>query len=172
MRVAVWGHRQLDEATASEVDQAIRQHLATVDRLVGLTCLADGADRIFAKAVLEAGGQLRVVVPAEGHREQMPATSRHGYDALLRRAIDVVNLRFGEPSAEAYLAAARHMLERADQLVAVWNRKAADTEGGPVDVIREAVWRRVPVKVIWPADSAASFRHRDAAIGSGDAERS
>lgn len=158
MRVAVCGHRRLDGPTADGVDQALREHLATVDRLVGISCLTDGAEQIFANAVLEAGGQLLVVVPSDGHRENLPPSARQDYDALVRRAFDVVSLRFGEPTAEAYLAAARHMLERADQLVAVWDRRSADTAGGPVDVIREAIRRRIPVKVIWPSRPAVPSR--------------
>lgn len=150
MRVAVCGHRQLDGSIADDVEEALRRHLATVDRLVGISSLSEGAEQIFAHAVLDAGGQLLVVVPAERHRERLPPASRPDYDSLMRRAFDVVQLRFGKPTAAAHLAAARHMLERADQLVAVWNGQVDDVDGGPVDVIREALGRRIPVKVIWP----------------------
>ncbi|MBB5790365.1 hypothetical protein [Jiangella mangrovi] len=150
MRVAVCGHRRLDGSVADDVDEALRQHLSTVDRLVGISSLSEGAEQIFAHAVLDTGGRLLVVVPAEGHRDALPPSCRAGYDSLVRRALDVVSLRFDAPTAQARLAAARHMLERADQLVAIWDRQAADVDGGPVDVIREAIWRRIPVKVIWP----------------------
>ncbi|WP_152691159.1 hypothetical protein [Jiangella alkaliphila] len=153
MRVAVTGHRSLDEVTASLISHAIRKHLATIDRLVGISCLTEGADRLFARAVLDVGGRLVIVVPSARHRDLLPVSSLYDYDALLNRAFDVVRLRFDESDPEALLAASRHMLERADELVAVWNGRPACRLGGPADVVREALRLRVTVKVIWPASA-------------------
>jgi hypothetical protein len=50
--------------------------------VTGLSCLADGADQIFARAVTNLGGTLEVVVPATGYRAGLPAQSHPGYDAL------------------------------------------------------------------------------------------
>ncbi|MDM4719304.1 hypothetical protein QTQ03_06720 [Micromonospora sp. WMMA1363] len=41
--------------------------------LIGLSCLADGADQLFAAAVLEHGGSLEVVAPATEYRDGLPA---------------------------------------------------------------------------------------------------
>ena len=41
--------------------------------LVGLSGLADGADTLFARAVLDADGSLTVIVPATQYREGLPA---------------------------------------------------------------------------------------------------
>jgi hypothetical protein len=61
MHIAITGHRGLPAATERLVDHAIRDQLARDSNgtdLVGISCLADGADQIFARAVLDAGGQL------------------------------------------------------------------------------------------------------------------
>jgi hypothetical protein len=39
----------------------------------GVSMLADGPDSIFAEEILDHGGQLEVVVPAERYREGLPA---------------------------------------------------------------------------------------------------
>ncbi len=39
------------------------------DGLTGITCLAKSADQIFARAVLDLGGTLVVVLPAADYRE-------------------------------------------------------------------------------------------------------
>ncbi|WP_198036876.1 hypothetical protein [Nocardia sp. BMG51109] len=64
-RIAITGHRGLPSATTELVDKALRSELAerTDDELVGSSCLADGADALFARAVLDARGSLVVVVP-------------------------------------------------------------------------------------------------------------
>ncbi|MGW4406713.1 hypothetical protein ACWEJ6_21985 [Nonomuraea sp. NPDC004702] len=59
VRVAVSGHRGLPGETAALVDQAIREALVEyLPGLSGLSCLADGADQIFARAVLDLDGVL------------------------------------------------------------------------------------------------------------------
>ncbi|MHA6619887.1 hypothetical protein [Pseudonocardia sp. DLS-67] len=44
----------------------------------------DRNGRIFARAVLDAGGSLAVVVPAAEYRESLPADHHPVYDALIR----------------------------------------------------------------------------------------
>src|SRR5215472_4033900 len=75
MRIAITGHRGLPAATERLVDKAIRDQLArdaADDHLVGISNLADGADQIFARAVLDAGGQLEAIVPAVQYRDGLP----------------------------------------------------------------------------------------------------
>jgi hypothetical protein len=71
MRVAITGHRGLPAATETLVDQAIRKQLATLagPQLAGVSNLADGADQLFAQAVLDVGGQLEAIVPARRDTE-------------------------------------------------------------------------------------------------------
>jgi hypothetical protein len=56
------------------VDAALREPLTgyAADEPVGLTLLADGADQIFARVVLELGDALHVVVPSRDYREGLP----------------------------------------------------------------------------------------------------
>lgn len=71
VRIAITGHRGLPADTVRLVDDAVRSALAEHDaeRLTGISCLADGADQIFARAVVDLGGALEVVVPARRYRE-------------------------------------------------------------------------------------------------------
>lgn len=152
MRIAVTGHRGLDPATTQLVDDAIRGRLAQVgaDELAGISCLADGADQLFARAVLDAGGRLAAVVPAAEYRAGLPIESRKAYDALLAEAAEVHRLEFTESDPEAHMAASRHLLRHADLLYAVWDGRPARGWGGTADVVREARELGLPVEVIWP----------------------
>ncbi|GAB3762805.1 hypothetical protein [Microlunatus parietis] len=86
MRIAITGHRGLSPETSRLVDQAIRAELDQVaaDHLVGISGLADGADQLFARAVLDAGGQLQVIVPAKRYREGLPTSSSSLASAVCR----------------------------------------------------------------------------------------
>ena len=153
MRIAITGHRGLPAATERLVDQAIRDQLASdaaSDHLIGLSNLADGADQIFARAVLDAGGRLEVVIPAAQYRDGLPEFAHAGYDSLLSAASTVIRLGYIESTEEAHMAASEAMLARADQLYAVWDGKPARGYGGTADVVAEAEKRGIPVTIIWP----------------------
>jgi hypothetical protein len=152
MRIAITGHRQLPAATEQLVDRAIREQLAASDSasLIGVTSLADGADQLFAQAVLDAGGQLEVIVPAAEYRAGLPASSHASYDFLIARAVKVDQLGYVASTEEAHMEASRAMLGRADRLFAVWDGEPARGYGGTADVVAEARTRGLPVSVIWP----------------------
>jgi hypothetical protein len=152
MRIAVTGHRGLPPDTERLVDQAIRQQLAayTGRDLVGVSNLADGADQLFVQAVLDAGGQLEVIVPAVRYRDGLPESAHATYDALLSRASSVQRLDRIESDEQAHMEASRAMLDRADRLFAVWDGRPARGYGGTADVVAEARKRGIPVTVIWP----------------------
>ncbi|MGQ4615303.1 hypothetical protein [Nocardia sp. R7R-8] len=67
-RVAITGHRGLPSDTTALVEAELRSQIsARADgELVGVSCIADGPDSLFASAVLEAGGSLLVVVRRRG----------------------------------------------------------------------------------------------------------
>lgn len=166
-RIAVSGHRSLPPPTVRLVDQAIRAALAGHGaEVIGLSCLADGADQIFARAVSDLGGKLEVIVPAGQYREGLPKDSHGEYDDLLRRAVSVHRLPFTESSSESHMAASKVMVDKADELYAVWDGKPARGFGGTADVVAYAREHGKPVRVIWPdgAQRGLSGQNRAAAL--------
>jgi len=155
MRVGIVGHRLLPDATASLVREALREWLASRDprSLVGISTLADGADQLFAQAVVDLCGTLEVIVPAAAYRAGLPEQAQSSYDDLLRQANDVYQLDFRESTAEAHMAAGRELVNRSDVLLAVWDGQPARGFGGTADIVTYARSRMVPVHVIWPAGS-------------------
>ncbi len=52
-------------STADLVEKAIRVALEEAGSVVtGISCMADGADQIFARAVTDLGGSLEAIIPA------------------------------------------------------------------------------------------------------------
>ena len=150
-RIAISGHRGLPAPTARLVDQALRAALAErAPDVTGLSCLADGADQIFARAVTDLGGTLEAVIPAAQYREGLPADSHPEYDDLIAQAAAVHQLPFIESTSESHMAASKLMVEEADELYAVWDGKPARSYGGTADVVLYAREHGTPVRVIWP----------------------
>lgn len=150
-RIAISGHRGLPAPTARLVDEAIRADIAQhVPDLTGISCLADGADQIFARAVTDLGGTLEAVIPAAEYRKGLPADSQTGYDELFAKATAIRRLPFTQSTAESHMAASKLMLDAADELYAVWDGKPARGYGGTADVVAYAREHGIPVRVIWP----------------------
>ena len=85
--IAITGHRVLSRQVERLVAAPLREAVGRYDDLVGVGALAEGADTLFARAVLDAGGSLVAVVPARGYRAALPDAHRPVFDALLARAV-------------------------------------------------------------------------------------
>jgi hypothetical protein len=112
---------------------------------------ARGADQIFASVVLEAGGEIEVVLPAADYQERkVKPDNRSDFEALLSRAGAVRVLPFETSNRAAYMAASEAVLGGVEHLVAVWDGKPSDGRGGTGDVVAAARERGVPVTIVWP----------------------
>jgi hypothetical protein len=160
--LAVTGHMDLTVDSVSLVREALREVVARYrgPELVGVSCLAAGSDTLFAEEVLAAGGELVAVIPSRDYRaEKVKPDHAPAFDRLVRDAAEVVTAPFTTAGREAYEAANRVLLERADRLVAVWNGQPPGGKGGgTADVVLQARAAGIPVDVVWPpgAERAAA----------------
>jgi hypothetical protein len=151
-RVGVTGHRELPYRTHRLVSAAIAAELRRFRALHGISCLAEGADQIFAEEVLRAGGALTVVIPSADYgRGFATSAGKATYRELRAQAEEVIELPFSSPSEEAYWAAGRRVVGLADVLLAVWDGSPSKGVGGTADVVAFADERGVPTTVMWPA---------------------
>ncbi|MCU7825510.1 hypothetical protein [Kitasatospora sp. DSM 101779] len=154
--IAVTGHLDLSERTVPLVREELRALLAAhrPTRLTGLSCLAPGADSLFAEEVLAAGGRLVAVLPSPRYRRWLAEPDRPRFDRLLAAAAGAVVLPYREQSDTAYQAANAELLRRADLVVAVWDGRPGRGLGGTADMVATARRAGVPVRVVWPNGSA------------------
>ena len=153
-RIAVTGHVHVDGEVAEWVTRRLTERLGAVAgaRLHGITCLAEGADQIFAQVVLALRGTFEVVLPARDYAARMALTDNAPtFAALLRRARSVQTMPFETSGREAYLAASRAMLDRCDLVLAVWDGRPSRRVGDTADVVAKAREQNLPVEVLWPA---------------------
>ena len=154
IRIGVTGHSNLSAESTELVFGGLRDAIEphADDGLHGITCLAAGADQLFARAVLSLGGQYDVILPAPDYRDTVvkPANLAD-FDTLLAEASDVQFMPFETSGREAYMAASEALLTRSDRLLAVWDGEPSRGWGGTADVVAHARHLGVPVDVIWPA---------------------
>lgn len=154
MHVAVTGHMDVaDDATElirSAIDTKLEELRRRSDSIVGISCIARGADSIFAKAILDQGFTLEVVLPSKNYRtDKVKPHDLERFDTLATAASVVHVMPFNDAGREAYEAANSTLLRQADILIAVWDGDESK-RGGTGTVVAEARTIGIPVTVIWP----------------------
>lgn len=153
--VGITGHINITGETRVKAAREIAEILAAQPApIVGLTSLAPGADQAFAWAVAAAGGDLVFVRPCARIEGSIPEGNLAHFRAARDLAVEVVELPFGEPSEDAYLAAGEYIADNVDLLVAVYDGQPSGGRGGTGDIVerRQAAGR--PLVVVWPPGSA------------------
>ncbi|MEU5397611.1 hypothetical protein [Streptomyces tibetensis] len=158
--IAVTGHMDLTEEAVVPVRAALRNLLTglTLDMLVGRSCLARGADTLFAEEVLSLGGHLSAIIPSRDYREAVvrPADLAK-FDALRDAAAEVMVMPYDHAGRAAYEAANRRLLQGADRLMAIWDGSAPTGRGGgTADTVAAARLAGLGVDVVWPPGASRS----------------
>ncbi|MEU6211797.1 hypothetical protein ABZ891_18030 [Streptomyces sp. NPDC047023] len=154
--IAVTGHANLTEGSKPLIREALGSRLLRypASELTGVSCLAAGVDRVFAEAVLAVGGRLVAVIPSWDYRERMVDPGHtDDFDRLCRAAAEIKVMPYRRTTREAYAAANRVLLGRAELLMAVWDGMQGG-RGGTADVVATAQAHGLPVEIVWPAGAA------------------
>ncbi|KPC84553.1 MULTISPECIES: hypothetical protein [Streptomyces] len=155
--LAVTGHTDLTEETVPLVRAALRELLHPYSEdLTGVSCIAAGAESLFAEEVSAMGGRLVAVIPSLDYGTAVVKPEDAAvFDHLNETAVEVQTLPYETADRAAYEAADSELLKRADRLVAVWDgTPSSGRGGGTADLVEEARRAGVPVDVVWP-DGAA-----------------
>lgn len=171
LNIGITGHRKLDAANISEYEKTIIDILECIKHLcleinkMGkevfslkeptyklITPLAEGADRIAAKAAIKCGFQLQAVLPLEKsqYEKDFPETdSVVEFNALLNKATSVYEINLNKiNNNKAYLEAGKVVLAHSDILIAIWDGVENGGIGGTSDIVSRAVSMNLPVVLI------------------------
>ncbi|GAA3853447.1 hypothetical protein GCM10023084_04600 [Streptomyces lacrimifluminis] len=149
-RIGVTGHRSIPAAVLPSVRTGIRRQLEGDEEMEALSCLAAGADQLFADIALDHGVPVTAVIPGMDYEAHLgDADTRAAYRRLLGSCRTRVNLPEEATHEEAYFAAGRWIVDHVDRLVAVWDGQPARGLGGTGDVVAYARRMGVPVTVLW-----------------------
>ncbi len=142
MKIGITGHQKIDHPENwAWVERTLQEILAQFEPpLIGLSCLASGADQVFARTVLDIGGQLQAVLPFPGYEDVFQGEARFDYLDLLADSTNTICLeRTSESDEEAYWLAGKAVVEHCDVLIAVWDGMPAEGLGGTGDVVSLAI---------------------------------
>jgi hypothetical protein len=156
MRVGITGHRGLSHEIVLQVQERLTERLRRYDpgSLTVVTCAAEGPESLLARAALDAGAALEIVVPADDHRDTLTPEHRCVHDDLVKQASRVHRTGMAASTPQARQAAGEILVGLVDELLAVWDGRPALGHGGTADTVAYALGVHVPVTVVWPQDAA------------------
>ncbi len=151
MIVGVTGHQNREGIDWDWVKSKIRDELKAIANVTeGLSCLAEGADQIFAECVLERGARLRAVIPTDNYVKQFRGRPRTTYLRLISLAA-IAKIEGGRGSEEdAFLEAGRYIVDHSDVIIAIWDQLPPQGKGGTADIVAYAREQKRTVRVINP----------------------
>jgi len=149
MILGITGHQDLgrDRTRIDQIHDDLTSIIVSRENIrKGVSCLARGADQLFASILLAEHIPIHALLPCSNYELTLDAgTDRDNYFAILERCGFVETLDFPEPCESAFLAAGVKMLEMVDTMVAVWDGRPARGRGGTGDIVRLATELGIPV---------------------------
>jgi len=154
IRIGVVGHRFLldIDRVRQGVNIAldyIQQQFPSRKYLV-LASLAEGADRLVAKEALDRNMALVVPLPLpqnEYLEDFRNEESQQQFHELLIRAQEIVRMRPQPTREESYEAAGEYVITHCNVLLAIWDGRKAQGDGGTGWVVERA--RRLGLPIAW-----------------------
>lgn len=148
--VGATGHQDIPAGARKFIQARLRECLRTGHFTSGYTCLAKGADQLFAAELLRCGADLHVIVPSRDYERTFSDQDLQQYRELLTQASKVIQCGLSEASEEAFWHAGKAIVDHSDRIIAVWDGAPAGGLGGTGDVVNYARALSKPVTVIWP----------------------
>ena len=147
MNAGMTGHQDLGSPErVAWVRETLQQLIEDYRVTHGFTCLAAGADQLYAELLTSQGIPYTPILPCRRYEEVFTdAGARERFNRLLSAAPTIVWLDFDRPSQTACFEASKEVIDRSDLLFAVWDGHAARGFGGTADVVSYAVMRGIPV---------------------------
>ena len=154
IRIGVTGHRFLAEIY--KLQAGIDQVLTLIAKAYPdktwsvVSALAEGADRLVVQRVLLARPDTRLIVPlplpvSDYTQDFTSELSRMEFQELMARAAEVIPPPEVTSRNEGYWLAGKTMLERIDVLIALWDGKVAQGQGGTGKMVTVARQRELPI---------------------------
>ena len=151
MNIGITGHQELDQDSLwswvkSELLVIIKDLAENKNEIVGISCLAIGADQLFAKLILSIDGQLLAIIPFSDYEKTFKNNDLDNYKNVLKLAFKIEVLPKQSSNEESFFTAGKRVVELSDIILAVWDGKKAEGLGGTGDIVAYA--KKINKKVI------------------------
>jgi hypothetical protein len=153
--LGITGHRYLAEIDKirSGLEGAIESLVTSYQKanFRVLSALAEGADQLVtARLLLLPRTRLWVVLPfpEDEYLERFTSLAvKEDFQTLIKRADRIIKMPVEGSQGDGYLNAGRYIVNHSDVLIAIWDGKPAQGEGGTGDLVTQAQNLNMPL--IW-----------------------
>lgn len=135
MRIGITGHQNLNIAVIDWIKHEIFNEIKQLDVDEAFSCLAIGADQIFAEIVLSNKIPLTAVVPCLNYETTFDGNGLVSFKNLIRRSENTIKLNFEKPTENAFFEAGKIVVSNSDILFAIWDNLPAKGIGGTADIV-------------------------------------
>jgi hypothetical protein len=137
MKAGITGHQDIgDQATITWVKDTLARLVVEYKVSKGFTCLAQGADQLFAAVLAEKNIPFTAVISCLGYEKTFDEqAARNDYLRFVQMAGERIDLNFPHPSEQAFFEGGKKVVACSDIIFAVWNGKPARGLGGTGDVV-------------------------------------
>lgn len=135
MKVGITGHQNLTPAESDwlKVELEIEIKLMKVEE--AYSCLAIGADQLFARVILANNIPLIAVIPCKKYEQTFDKNNIKLYKNLVAQTTNRIQLAFDSPSEEAFYEAGKTVVNNSDVVFAFWNSLPSKGLGGTADIV-------------------------------------
>lgn len=141
MKAGITGHQDIcSDDTVQWVTVALERLIQEHKINLGLTCLARGADQLYAKILLQHNIPYVAIIASEDYINVIgDKTATDAFEYLLNNASESIKLDNKHANEQAFFNASKILVEKSDFIIAIWDGKPAKGFGGTGDVVNYAV---------------------------------
>lgn len=135
MKVGITGHQNLTAAESNWLKGELEIEIKRMKIEEAYSCLAIGADQIFARVILASNIPLIAVTPCKKYEQTFDEKHIELYESLMKQATNKIQLDFENPSEEAFYEAGKTVVNKSDVVFAFWNNLPSKGLGGTADIV-------------------------------------
>lgn len=136
MIAGITGHRMLSET--HWVKLMMQQIVEEMRISYGFTCLAKGADELFAEVLMQSRINYTAIIPCANYEETFEGSALQDFKYAKKKAQRIIEMSNKEPSEKAFNEAGKFVVDSSEILIAVWDGEGAKGLGGTADIVEYA----------------------------------
>ena len=135
MKIGITGHQNLSVSVIDWIKQEILIEIKQLNIDEAYSCLAIGADQIFAEIILANKIPLIAIIPCADYETTFDSNGLISYNNLIKHSKSIIQLNFQKPSGDAFFEAGKTVISNSDIIFAIWNNLPAKGLGGTADIV-------------------------------------
>ncbi|MBX3084731.1 MAG: hypothetical protein KF716_24060 [Anaerolineae bacterium] len=141
MIVGITGHQDIGTTeVVAWVSKTLDAIVSSGSIDLGVSCLARGADQLYATTLLKHAIPYIAVIASKDYATTFEdEETRSNFQVLKSKAVQIYVLDHDVASEQAFYDAGKLLVDKSDQIIAIWNGEKARGLGGTGDIVQYAL---------------------------------